>query len=839
MADRVSNGAGGQSHFLFTKFFVPVVILLVAVPAASGWYIWKMCQQFNIVESQQIKMFRLSGRLSHLDEILTMSSRMAVATGDLEWERRYRKFEPQLDAAIKEITTLAPEASMSKAAAQTSAANARLVEMENKAFELLREGNRQAAMTMLHGVEYAEQKRIYSDGIKDFTEALQGYTHAQLNRHRREILIAALFVAGSAFLVLLIWVGMLARLKFDTERRRAEKSLRKSEAQFKIIYEDTPVGLYRTTPDGRILMANPALVRMLGYSSFEELAQRNLEKEGYEPQYSRSKFKERIEKEGRVVGLESMWLKRDGTSLFIMENSRAIRDSDGNTLYYEGTAEDITDRKKAEKEVKKFRTIAERAGYGNAISDVKGNLLYVNESFARMHGYRIAELQGKNLSLFHSEEQMERVNRLNERLLQEGNYTGEEVWHKKRDNTVFPTLMNGTLVRDDKGSPSFMAATVIDITERKRAEVALRESEEKYRVLVEAADEAIATIDRNGVLLFVNGVEAERLGGKPDDYIGKTMWDVFPQEFADRRMMIIRNVIDSGQGTKMLALTNFKDRARWYDSTLEPLRNEKGEIAAVLVIARDVHEAKQAQEQLDTYREEVARTERLASLGTLSATITHELSQPLTTVGLSIENSLAELKAASGSKALVEKLEEALAGLADVNTIVNRFRGFAKVSADKTAEQVNLEMVAQRIVNLLSQSALKTKVALKIEDMEELPSICSSKRDIEQLFFALTENAIQAADGKKNRRLTISGAEKNEYVELRFSDTCGGIATDNIERIFEPFFTTGSAGERTGLGLCIVKRIVTGAGGTVNVESKVGKGSTFCVTLPIREDNET
>ena len=137
-----------------------------------------------------------------------------------------------------------------------------------------------------------------------------------------------------------------------TERRQAEEALRESEECFRSIFENSLVGVYRTTPDGRILMANPALIKMLGYSSFDELAERNLEDGKYfAPQYQRSEFIERIEKQGRAVGLESSWRKRDGSTLFIIEDTRVARDKQGNTLYYEGTVEDITERKKAEEKL--------------------------------------------------------------------------------------------------------------------------------------------------------------------------------------------------------------------------------------------------------------------------------------------------------------------------------------------------------------------------------------------------------------------------------------------------------------------------------------------------------
>jgi len=135
------------------------------------------------------------------------------------------------------------------------------------------------------------------------------------------------------------------------ERKLAEESLRKAEHRFRTIFENTVVGLYRTTPDGRILLANPALVKMMGYRSFEELAQLNLEKEGLDPSTPRSVFKKRIEKQGKVIGLESVWIKRDGSKLFVSESAVAVRDEQGHILYYEGTAQDITQRKEAEEKL--------------------------------------------------------------------------------------------------------------------------------------------------------------------------------------------------------------------------------------------------------------------------------------------------------------------------------------------------------------------------------------------------------------------------------------------------------------------------------------------------------
>ena len=124
-----------------------------------------------------------------------------------------------------------------------------------------------------------------------------------------------------------------------------------AEERFRTIFENTIVGLYRTTPDGRILLANPALIKMMGCRSFKELAKFNVEKDGFDPSTPRSIFKKLIKKEGRVIGLESVWRRPDGTKLFVSESAFAVKDAKGKILYYEGTAQDITKRKEAEEKL--------------------------------------------------------------------------------------------------------------------------------------------------------------------------------------------------------------------------------------------------------------------------------------------------------------------------------------------------------------------------------------------------------------------------------------------------------------------------------------------------------
>jgi len=146
-----------------------------------------------------------------------------------------------------------------------------------------------------------------------------------------------------------------------TERKKALELLKESEERFRSLYENSTIGLYRTTPQGEILLANKTLIDMLGYSSFDELCKRNLNQEGFEPGYERKSFIEKIEKDGIVKGLESAWKRKDGRTIYVRESARAVKDADGKILYFDGTVEDITELKKIHDELLEAKEKAESA----------------------------------------------------------------------------------------------------------------------------------------------------------------------------------------------------------------------------------------------------------------------------------------------------------------------------------------------------------------------------------------------------------------------------------------------------------------------------------------------
>jgi len=294
-----------------------------------------------------------------------------------------------------------------------------------------------------------------------------------------------------------------------TERKRAQEALRESEERLKALIENAPDGIYVIDPmTGRFIDGNRKAEKLVGYPR-EELIGKNFVEAGILPEEYIPKAMEGLEKNrlGQPTGPDEYeLLRKDGSRVFVEIMSFPVARKGKVEII--GIARDTSDRKRAEEELRKFKTISDRADYGSAISDLEGNLIYVNESFAQIHGYAADDLIGKNLSIFHNEEQMKTVNRLKEQLRQKGSYVAEEVWHIRKDNSVFPTSMNGTLIRDEQGKPQFMAATAIDITEHKRDEEALRESEGKFRLLSEQNLLGIVIL-QDGLVKYVNKAASE------------------------------------------------------------------------------------------------------------------------------------------------------------------------------------------------------------------------------------------------------------------------------------------------------------------------------------------
>jgi PAS domain S-box-containing protein len=281
-------------------------------------------------------------------------------------------------------------------------------------------------------------------------------------------------------------LGLVGVSRDITERKVWEERLAESEDRFRSLFENATVGLYRTTPGGRIIMANPTLVRMLGYFHFKQLSVRNLKENGFEPSYSRLQFMERIEKEDEIKGLEAAWKRRDGTIIYVRESVKAIRDRDGRTLYYEGTVEDITERKRAEQVLeeseRRFRTIIETAQEAIFLKDRDLRYTLVNPAMAALFGAPAADLIGRtDAELFGREDAVGIA--ADDRRVLAGEIVREERSRSVQGKTYIFSITKVPM-RNETGETTGICGIAHDMTERKQMEEALRLSLQEKEVLL-------------------------------------------------------------------------------------------------------------------------------------------------------------------------------------------------------------------------------------------------------------------------------------------------------------------------------------------------------------------
>ncbi len=281
----------------------------------------------------------------------------------------------------------------------------------------------------------------------------------------------------------LFWQGVMHDI---TERKQAEEALRGSEERFHTLYDNATVGLYRTTPDGRILMLNPAGVRMLGFNSFDEIAKRNLEDTEFDPDYSRKEFREKLEGEGAVVGLESKWIRKDGSKIFVRESAKVFRDENGEILYYDGSFEDITEQKRAEEQLRKLSRAVDQNPASIVITDLQGNIEYVNPKFSQVSGYSFIEVFGKNSSILKSGHTAQEEYKKMWDTITSGNVWQGELLNRKKNGETYWEFATITPVFSEDGKITNFLALKENITERKQAEENIHQRVKELEMLYQS-----------------------------------------------------------------------------------------------------------------------------------------------------------------------------------------------------------------------------------------------------------------------------------------------------------------------------------------------------------------
>ncbi|EFK08467.1 PAS domain S-box protein [delta proteobacterium NaphS2] len=362
---------------------------------------------------------------------------------------------------------------------------------------------------------------------------------------------------------------------------------------------------------------------------------------------------------------------------------------------------------------------------------------------------------------------------------------------------------------------------------------ALKKSEERYRSLVESAEDFIFSVDPAGKFLSVNSFTANFFGSRPEAFLGKELASQFPEDVAEKQLALIKRVYKHKKSMRDEFELKTGDHQIWISANFMPLKNEDGEVSAVLCIARDITENKVLERQL-------INTEKLASLGTLAAGVAHEVNNPL-----GVMLGFCDL--------LLRKTEKGTQTFEDLKTIerqglhckqvVENLLSFARVE-EGDSEFADLNYCVNDIINVVKHTLEMSHVELVQSLADDVPMVKGNPRQLQQVFLNLINNAVVAMKG--GGVLTIrTGQERiHRKAVVQFEDNGVGIKEEDMDHIFEPFFTTKPEGEGTGLGLFVSYGIIAKYGGSLDCVSHAegipGKpsGTIFTIKLPTRKRNE-
>jgi len=657
----------------------------------------------------------------------------------------------------------------------------------------------------------------------------------------------------------------IAALRTQVEHQQIEAALRESKQRLDGILssiEDVVWSVSATTDE--VLYLNSAMEKVYGRPVLEFVDNPNRWLELVHPEdleQAQSFIQDILAMGSKEI--EYRILRPNGEVRWLNDRGCVTYDEYGIPIRLDGIASDITQRKQAEESLRdseaKFRAFLELASEAIIVTNTTGKIVVFNAKAEDVFGYDHTEVLGHTVEFlmperYHQSHVAHRA-AYREKPSKRSMGKTQNLFAQRKDGTEFPIEAGLSFIQTKDGT--FVMTFLTDITERKRAEEEIKrlneslerravESETRYQQIVELAEEGIWVIDSEAKTTYVNQAMARMLGYSETEMLARPIYD-FIYEVDYQTAQSNLEARKQGTGEKHEFKLKAKDgKAVWTYTSTSPVLDEKGKMLWSCSLVYDITERKQAEEQLRQSSErislanaELARATRLKD--EFLASMSHELRTPLNAI-LGLSEALQE----EVYGPLTDRQQRSLSTIEQSGKhlleLITEILDLSKIESGKMELQiapVSLQNLCESSLAFVKQQAHQKKIELRSKVSQGLSEIELDERRIRQVLVNLLSNAVKFTPEGGKVGLEVEANPDSEILQFRVIDTGIGIAPENIDKLFKPFVQLDSSLSRryagTGLGLALVRRIAELHGGSVCLESEIGKGSQFTVSLPWRE----
>ena len=548
----------------------------------------------------------------------------------------------------------------------------------------------------------------------------------------------------------------------------------------------------------------------------------------------------RLEHEGKIYGLLIVSIPGD----FVTdEEEQSLFEEVAGDIAYALHAIEL--EKEREQERERLSLVLDTSLDGFWLCDLKGGFLQVNDSYCEMIGYTREELLTMSISDIEVIEKPEMTIQHIKRVIEQG-YDRFETRHRRKDGKILDVEISTNYIHLVEGQ---LFVFVRDISDRKQAEDALRESEEKYRLLVDNATDAILMLDKERRIVSCNQAFLDLFGYDKDEVEGRSVRIIHQ---SDESFRFFGDTIYPEVKKVGFFMTEWKFKHR--DGAILPVETTTstiflpdGSVKGYVAIIRDIRERKRAEEEREKLQAQLQQAQKMEAIGTLAGGIAHDFNNILMAIIGHAE--LAETKLAADSDA-IDNLNHVKNAGNRARRLIQQILAFSRMGEEERIP-LSLTPLVKEALKFL-KSTLPTSVEIR-EHIEKDPGVIEADATkVHQIVMNLCTNAAHAMreeGGTLDVKLTRVEVDRQTalqyhqlpigpHVRLTVTDTGCGMDSETLDHIFDPYFTTKEVGEGTGLGLTVVHGIVSTHGGAITVESEPGKGTTIHVYFPIIEKDE-